>query len=139
MISRLREWVEETHSTGFELLRHFLVRFFDNDMVSVPGEWQKVAAGIFAALISVGFGALQIYWTRYRHLHSGPFEIYRQGVRDDLFSFLAVTMAVTALLTILQWQSLFPSLRDCLALAGLPVRPREIFFAKFSALMIIFV
>jgi predicted permease len=138
MISRFRDWVQETHSTGFELLRHFLVRFFDNDMVSVPGEWQKVAAGIFAVLVSVGFGALQIYWQRYRHLHSGPFEIYRQGVRDDLFSFLAITMAITALLTILQWQSLFPSLRDCLALAGLPVLPRELFVAKFSALVVIF-
>src|SRR5262249_25887453 len=69
---------------------------------------------------------------------SGPFEIYRQGVRDDLFSFLALAMAITALLTILQWQSLFPSLRDCLALAGLPVSPREIFVAKFSALVVIF-
>src|SRR5262249_4729484 len=33
---------------------------------------------------------------------------------------------------------LFPSLRDYLALAGLPVRPREIFLAKFGALIVIF-
>src|SRR5262249_21147785 len=102
MISRFRDWVQETHSTGFELLRHFLVRFFDNDMVSVPGEWQKVAGGIFAVLVSVALGALQTYWHRYIHLHGGPFEVYRQGVRDDLLSFLAISMAITALLTILQ-------------------------------------
>jgi predicted permease len=135
---RVRAWLGETHSTSFELLRHFLVRFFDNEMVTLPGEWQKVGIGIVAALISAALAALGIYRDRYRHLHAVSFDIYRQDVRDDLVSFLVLAMAITAMLTILQWQSLFPSLRDCLALAGLPVRPREIFTAKFSALLIIF-
>ena len=43
MTRRVREWLEETHGSSFELLRHFLARFFDNDMVAIPGEWQKVA------------------------------------------------------------------------------------------------
>ena len=138
MKRRFRAWLEETHGSGLELVRHFLLRFFDNEMVTIPGEWQKVAVGIFASLVSVAFALLDIYRDRYKHLNSAPFAEYHQGVRDDLISFIALTMAVTALLTILQWQSLFPSLRDCLALAGLPVRPREIFLAKFSALVIIF-
>ncbi len=45
---------------------------------------------------------------------------------------------MTALATALQWQSLFPSLRDSLALAGLPVTPRQIFAAKFTALLLVF-
>src|SRR5205807_4576013 len=73
-----------------------------------------------------------------RLLHGASFAIYRQGVRDDLISFLAIAMAITALLTILQWQSLFPNLRDCLALAGLPIKAREIFQAKFASLVIVF-
>src|SRR5215471_17193892 len=108
MTARVRAWLDETHGTGFELLRHFLVRFFDNEMVTIPGEWQKVAVGIVAALISVAFAALGIYRDRYKHLHSAPFAEYHQGVRDDLITFIAIVMAVTALLTILQWQSLFP-------------------------------
>ena len=40
-------WTKPT-ATRFELVRHFLARFFDNEMVSIPGEWQKVAIGIFA-------------------------------------------------------------------------------------------
>src|SRR5207237_2487639 len=99
---------------------------------------QKVAAGIVAALISFSLAALKIYWERYKLLHGAPFDVYRQGVRDDLISFIALAMAITALLTILQWQSLFPSLRDCLALAVLPLKPREIFLAKFTALLVIF-
>jgi len=83
MNARLRQWLEETHGGGFELVRHFLVRFFDNEMVSVPGEWQKVAIGIFAALISVGIAALKTYWHRYDLLQSSSFATYRSGVRED--------------------------------------------------------
>ena len=46
-------------------------------------------------------------------------------------------MGITALLTLLQWQSLFPSLRDYLALAGFPVSARQIFLAKFTALILL--
>jgi len=35
----------------------------------------------------------------------------------------------------LQWPSLFPGLRDYLALAALPIRMRDIFIAKFTALI----
>src|ERR1019366_6965241 len=44
----------------------------------------------------------------------------------------------TALLTLLQWQSLFPSLRDYMALTGFPVSARQIFLAKFTALVLLF-
>lgn len=138
MTARFHRWRRETHSAGLELLRHFLTGFFDNDMVTVPGEWQKVAVGIFASLVSFALAATWVYADRYKYLHSAAFETYRQGVRDDLMSFLALAMVITALVTILQWQSLFLSLRDCLALAGLPVSPREIFLAKFGSLIVIF-
>jgi predicted permease len=47
-------------------------------------------------------------------------------------------MAITALLTLLQWQSLFPSLRDYMALTGFPVSARQVFLAKFGALVLLF-
>jgi predicted permease len=136
--ARFHRWRQETHSAGIELLRHFLTGFFDNDMVTVPGEWQKVAVGIFASLVSFALAATWVYAERYKYLHSAAFDQYRQGVRADLVSFLALAMVITALVTILQWQSLFLSLRDCLALAGLPLSPREIFLAKFGSLILIF-
>ena len=141
MIARLRQWLEETHSDTFELVRHFLARFFDTEMGAHSGEWQKVAIGLFAALVSVGIVGFQLYLARFRMLqdpaHSTP-QLYQAAVREDLLTFLAVTMAVTALLTLLQWQSLFPSLRDYMALAGFPVSARQIFMAKFSALILLF-
>jgi hypothetical protein len=32
-----REWLAETHGPTFELLRHFLLRFFDSELVTSPG------------------------------------------------------------------------------------------------------
>jgi predicted permease len=141
MRQRLRDWLQETHAPGFELVRHFLARFFDSDMVSASGDWLKLAIGLAAVLLSFSILALNTYSQRYAHLlnpHAGTPEQYLSGVHTDMLTFLALAMAVTALGTALQWQSLFPSLRDSLALAGLPVTPRQIFLAKFGALLLVF-
>ncbi len=141
MRARFRSWLDETHRAGFELLRHFLARFFDSDLASASGGWQKVAIGLFATLLSVGILGLKVYWHRYNWFESPAFsspQIYHDWVRADMLSFIAVAMAVTALLTLLQWQSLFPSARDCLALAALPISARQIFQAKFTALLLLF-
>ena len=34
----MREWLRETHGTWFELTRHFLLRFFDSEFVTAPGQ-----------------------------------------------------------------------------------------------------
>jgi len=136
-----RDWLAETHVPGFELVRHFLARFFDSDMVGASGDWMKLAIGLAAVLFSFSILALKTYAERYAHLmnpYAGTSERYLSGVHTDMLTFLALAMAVTALGTALQWQSLFPSLRDSLALAGLPVTPRQIFLAKFAALLLVF-
>ncbi len=143
MIGRFRSWRDETHGAGLELLRHFLARFFDSEMAAAPGEWLKVAIGLFAMLLSAGILVLKTYMWRYTvevYAQPGvsPSEVYRTWIRGDLLSFIGVAMALTALLTILLWQSLFPSERDLLALAGLPVSARQIFRAKFCALVLLF-
>ncbi len=144
MMTRLRTWLDETHGAGLELVRHFLARFFDSEMVSTSGGWLKVVIGLFAALFSVSALGLRIYYLRYHYADGvespallSP-DSYHQFVREDMLVFIAVAMGITALLTLLQWQSLFPSARDYLTLAGLPVSAREIFQAKFSALLLVF-
>jgi predicted permease len=141
MTNRLRQWLEETHSDSWELMRHFLARFFDTEMGASSGDWHKVAIGIFASLVSLGIIGFQVYLARFRLLqdaaHSTP-QLYQAAVREDLLGLLAITMAITALLTLLQWQSLFPGLRDYMALTGFPVSARQIFLAKFGALVLLF-
>jgi len=57
-------------------------------------------------------------------------------VLADEIALLVALAAVTGLAALLAWQSLFPSRRDYLSLAGLPIRSRQIFGARFAAVAI---
>ena len=136
MAARWRAWIEETHSTGFELRRHFFRRFFDSDLMTSPGQWQVVFIGALAIVASLGIIMTQAYYAKYRALmeYETPHWYNLAALADHLFC-IALSMVLTGLITALQWPSLFPGLRDYLALAGLPIRPRQIFVAKFTALV----
>jgi hypothetical protein len=54
----------------------------------------------------------------------------------DRLSSLTLLISITAILALLAWQSLFPSRRDYLALAALPVRSRQIFTARFACVLL---
>jgi hypothetical protein len=140
MRTRLRTWLEETHSDNFELVRHFLSGFFDSEGLSVPDEWMKVAAGVVAVLLSAGILALTTYSESFKRMEDAGLSKERifSAIRTDELTFIGVAMGITALLTSLQWQALFPSRRDCLALASLPVSARQIFLAKFGTLLLVF-
>ena len=133
---RFADWLEDTHSTGFELRRHFFSRFFDSDLVSTPGQLRVVAIGAFGIIISLSLIMTQAYFAKYRRLldldEPEPFQ--RAAIADHLF-LITLSMFLIALLTALQWPSLFPGLRDYLALTALPLRARDIFIAKFTALL----
>jgi len=134
-LQRLHAWLEETHATRFELCRHFFLRFFDSDLVSTPGQWRVVAIGAFAILLSSSVLFIQAYWHKYIGLDVLPTpEPYRLAVVADALFLITFSMFVIGLFATLQWPSLFPGLRDYLALASLPLRMREVFVAKFTAL-----
>ena len=136
-LQRWRNWIEETHSTGFELRRHFFRRFFDSELVSTPGQMQVVFIGALGIVASLGLILAQAYYSKYRKLLEIDAPVYYNlaALADHLFC-ICLSMVLTGLITALQWPSLFPGLRDYLALAGLPVRPRQIFVAKFTALFV---
>src|SRR5258708_17935113 len=48
------KWLDETHGTKFELVRHFLTRMLDGEWSSAPGQWRSVVVGAFALLFSAG-------------------------------------------------------------------------------------
>jgi len=134
----LLEWLEETHSTRFELCRHFFLRFFDSDLISTPGQWRVVAVGAIAILLSSSIIFVQAYWHKYIVLDRMPTpEPYRLALVADALFLVTFAMFVIGLFTTLQWPSLFPDLRDYLVLASLPVRMRQVFIAKFTALVIL--
>jgi hypothetical protein len=135
-LQRPREWLEETHSTAFELRRHFFLRFFDSDLVSTPGQWQVVAGGALAVLLSLSLIFTQAYYHRYLELNKLPTpEPQQLATLADVLFLIALAMVLAGLFTTLQWPSLFPGLNDYLALGSLPIRMREVFVAKFIALV----
>ncbi len=133
---KFRSWLIETHGTGFELVRHFLGRFFDSDLVTEPGQWTRVLVTAFALTAPAFLLMMQILRAKYSHFIRNP-ETYHHAVRADELWLLTLGMSIVGLLTAIQWQALFPGKRDYLALGTLPIRPGEIFIAKFLALLLV--
>ena len=120
--------LEETHGTIFELTRHFLARMFDSEMFSSRGQLGSVAIGAFALAIPAGMLMLNAPHER----HPTPASLRAAALANELGLF-TILFAITGILALLGWQWLFPSRRDYLALAGLPVRSWQIFAARFAA------
>jgi hypothetical protein len=140
--------LQETHGTVFELIRHFLARMFDSELFSTQGQWRTVAIGAFAMLVPAGlllFGNNDQLGSiahpenafRLRHLAglASP-EPFRAAALANELAMLTALFAITGLIALLEWQSLYPSRRDYLALAGLPIRSRQIFAARFAAVLL---
>ena len=148
-MTSLRRWLDSTHGTRFELTRHFLLSFFESDLVTSPGEWMRAAAGFIGVLISVAILMLPMFVHRYGCLEQGAPSLFCPAVQDyhaqylylvraDTLWLIGLACCATALLTAIQWQSLFPALRDYPALASYPVSPREIFASKLTAVTLLF-
>src|SRR6202030_739063 len=64
----------------------------------------------------------------------GPF---RHVVRADELWLVTLMMSAIGLVTAVQWESVFPSLRDYRSLGTLPLRTWPIFAAKLAALLVV--
>ena len=134
----MREWLRETHGPGFELLRHFLLRFFDSDLVTAPGQTATALIGAFS--IFLPWFPLIVGPLRHKYAYFSGLPVpgpYRQAVRADELWLITLMMSAIGLLTAIKWQSLFPGLRDYRALGSLPLRARQIFAAKLLALLVV--
>ena len=134
----MKRWLGETHGTQFELLRHFLLRFFDSDLVTAPGQATPAIVGaisVFLPWFPVMIGPLKQKYAYVSHLASP--DAYLRAVRADELWLVTLMMSTIGLLTAIKWQSVFPSLRDYRSLAALPLRSYQIFQAKFLALLVV--
>ena len=134
----MKEWLRETHGPGFELLRHFLLHFFDSDLVTASGQTTPALIGavaIFLPMFPMIVGPLQHKYAYFSHLPApGP---YRMAVRADELWLITLMMSAIGLLTAIKWQALFPGLTDYRTLGSLPLRARQIFAAKLLALLLV--
>jgi hypothetical protein len=109
----------------------FLERHFYNDLISPSEEEQLTVGNILAVLAFPGFClAMQLIP---KYIFTPP-EQRHLAVLSDKCLFLSLSMVILALLTVIQWDSLFPDRRDYAALNVLPVKLRTLFAAKAAAL-----
>lgn len=129
---------EQTQSVNVELFRHFFSRLFDSEFFSSPGQLKVLVGGVVGILVSLGGILAPVFYHKYLVLHQldSP-EPYRRALLADILFLETMVMVVMGLFTAMQWTSLYPTLRDYLALAGLPIRMRQIFVAKFAALAVL--
>ena len=137
------KWTSETHGVHFELVRHFLRRMFDGEWSSSPEQWRSAAIGLISMFLPAGLllvreGSINPqYAFKYRlaATASGAAGVRAAAMADEV-ALITLLICVTGLIALLEWQSLFPSGRDYLALAGMPVRSRQIFLARFVSVLL---
>jgi len=125
----------------WRLVFHFGERLFSGGGEAGEGELSLGIGAVLALLATPGLFITVLLFDKYsstlRFLRGGaPFDPYAQSLPDQYFYF-SFSMAITGVVTALKWDSIFPTRRDYMNLAPLPVRTRNIFLANFIAIVTI--
>ena len=118
------------------LTRHVLRRFLENDLISPEADRSQLLAVVGAALFSTTLMAA--LFMSFPYLANGwtPSGLAIAALNDRHF-YIALSMVVSALLAVAQWDSLVVDVRDAAILEPLPVRPTTIRRAKLAAVAIL--
>jgi hypothetical protein len=109
------------------LCRVFLLRVVDLELLSSDADPVKLL-GQIAAL----FAAVSFLFCTPLILASGRLDEVAKSTMEH--ALIAMTMVVVGLLSVLNWDAIFPDKRDAMVLGPLPVVPRTIFMAKLAAI-----
>ncbi len=117
----------------FQILRRlFLSRMIDLDILAGRGEPQKLLVQIASMLAALSLVLALYAVPKYAITKLKPHALLVAAWGDQEF-FIATTMAVVGLFTVLCWDTIFPQKRDVLVLFPLPVRQRVMAAAKMAA------
>ncbi|MBI4873225.1 MAG: ABC transporter permease [Acidobacteria bacterium] len=108
---------------------------FDSEIF--PARGQGAAVAISALSLAIPAGLLLLDPPCYHAALPATREGLRALAMAGELALLTLIFALTGVLALLAWQSLFPSRRDYLALAGLPVRSRQVFVARFVSVLLV--
>jgi len=114
-------------------LKHFFDRFFDNELVSRQGDMSQGLAKIAGVLAAPG---LYCFWLtpKYVVLSFQSAAAQEAASLSDKIFMLTLSIVVMGLLTVLEWDALFPDRRDFTILIPLPIRLEMVFGAKIVSL-----
>jgi hypothetical protein len=111
------------------LVRHFVERFFNNEMVSADGDTKARLLQVIWAVALPGVVVALFLFPLYHAPVPRPFW---SQVSDHYF-YAMYSFAAVGSVTIFAWDLLFPDLLDILVLTPLPIPARRLFFARIVA------
>ena len=115
------------------LVRHFLRRFLDNDLLSPNADSHANLALLLAFLVVPNLLGSMFLIFRYGNFWTTPCELMLLGLNDKL-AFLSTSMILTGLVTVIEWDALGLDARDHAILKPLPIPARTLVGAKLAAL-----
>jgi hypothetical protein len=115
------------------LIRHFLERFLNNEMVSADEEGGARLLLVACTVALPNFFVAVYLWALYHIL----FRVrpYWDRVGDHYF-FVAYSLAAMGIITVFEWDLFFPDLLDLFVLSSLPIPRRRLFLARIAAISI---
>jgi hypothetical protein len=118
------------------LTRHFLRTFLENDLISPDSDRAQMLAVVGGAVVSLTTFISLFSSVKYVGALLTPGEIALTAF-GDRFSYLAISMVLTALVAATQWDTLAVDARDTVILEPLPIRTTTIRRAKMVAVGIL--
>jgi hypothetical protein len=123
------------------LVRHFLERFFTNELASSDGDAKTRLVQVACTLGVPGFVVALYLYTPYHlpHGHVGKYwgpRPYWAQVGDHYF-YVLFSLVAMGLITIFEWDLLFPDLLDVVVLSPLPTSPMRMLGARVAAIFIL--
>jgi hypothetical protein len=115
------------------LVRHFLWRFLEHDLVSPNSDRRGILSAVGGMLAAVSlFVAVLVAWF-YQLANTMPAGFTSIQSLDDRFLFSSSSMLVMALAAVAQWDALVLDARDAAVLGVLPIPRAVIVRTKFAA------
>jgi hypothetical protein len=129
--------VVQPERSQFELLvRHSLDRFFNNDMVSLQGATMKRVI-LAAAVIAIPQLIFSLFlYPAYHGVPPHPLPRPFWSQVNDHYFYVTYSIVVMGIVTVFEWELLFPELLDVFVLSTLPIPNKKLFWARISALWI---
>jgi hypothetical protein len=127
------------------LVRHFLERFFNNEMVSADEEGAARLLLIACVAGLPNFIAAVYLWSLYHSaspIHRHHHVIWILGSRPywsrvgDHYFFVAYSLVAMGIVTVFEWDLFFPDLIDLFVMSSLPIRQLRLFLARVAAISI---
>lgn len=125
----------EEQPTQFRVLvRHFLDRFFTNELASADGDAKTRLVQAACAIGILPFVVALYLYTPYHMPHQ--VRPYWAQVGDHYF-YVVYSMVAMGLVTIFEWDLLFPDLLDVFVLSPLPTRNGKMLGARVTAVFLL--